>query len=467
METNNQINKKLSNECNKQEKRLENDFLKGNENLKKNIEKIKKDMELMCKRSNVNYDIFTKNPEDDFKKNYNEAILFNKDDYMNQFQFKNIVEKPILSPSHYRQESTSEITIERTPKINNLNYKELKNKLSESSGTTEVIFPKSPRDVSNSNNIISENDIISNKVNLKKLINNTAPLKNQKIKKKIIPNSFLKSKNIKNNIIKNDDFNLKIKNLLDNQSLFDINKKKFNKTRNNNRNGNLSNSNPKVFLSQELFDQTNKGNYNTHYNTNYNTNYNTTVSNINNLESNSNNQNNIVNIKKSMSTRNSKSKQLISNNNINYKRNSFRKNKTKDIEKEYITLKNEINLLKKQKQFIKNSIDKTNIKKKRPQSHNKIKNKNIKKEFNRILDYNDLHYFEKKIIGKINEDEKDNIIFSEEDFDKDDFGKYIIDKVINKSVKGYKYRHCNNCSRLLVDGKSCYFCQKRHHKLNI
>ena len=461
METKYQINKKLSNECNKQEKRLENEFLKGNENLKKNIEKIKKDMEIMCKRSNVNYEIFTKNPEDDYKKNYNNALLFNKDDYKNQIQFKNIIDKAILSPSHYRQESTSEITIERTPKINNLNYKELKNKLSESSGTTEVIFPKSPRDFSNSNNIIYENDIISNKVNLKKMINSTAPLKNKKIKKKIIPNSFLKGKNKKNNIIKTDDNNLNSKNLLDKDTLFDINQKKSNKTRNNNRYGNLSNSNPKIFLSQELFDQTNKANYNSHFNTNYNT----TVSNINNLESNSNNQNSIFNIKKSISTRDSKSKQFISNNNINYKRNSFRNNKIKDIEKEYITLKNEINLLKKQKQFIQNSIDKTNIKK-RPQSHNKLKNKNIKKEFNRILDYDDLHYFEKKIIGKINEDEKDNIVFSEEDFDKDQFGKYI-DKVINKSVKGYKYRHCKNCSRILIDGKSCYYCQKRHHKLNI
>ena len=69
METNNQINKNLTNECNKQEKKLENEFLKGNENLKKNIQKIKKDMELICKRSNVNYEIFTKNPENDLKKN--------------------------------------------------------------------------------------------------------------------------------------------------------------------------------------------------------------------------------------------------------------------------------------------------------------------------------------------------------------------------------------------------------------
>ena len=68
METSNQINKNLTNECNKQEKKLENEFLKGNENLKKNIQKIKKDMELICKRSNVNYEIFTKNPENDLKK---------------------------------------------------------------------------------------------------------------------------------------------------------------------------------------------------------------------------------------------------------------------------------------------------------------------------------------------------------------------------------------------------------------
>ena len=120
METSNQINKNLTNECNKQEKKLENEFLKGNENLKKNIQKIKKDMELIFKRSNVNYEIFTKNPENDLKKNYKDAIIFNKDDYKNQFQFKNYIEKNMLSPSHYRQESTSEITIERTPKINNL-----------------------------------------------------------------------------------------------------------------------------------------------------------------------------------------------------------------------------------------------------------------------------------------------------------------------------------------------------------
>lgn len=460
METSNQINKNLTNECNKQEKKLENEFLKGNENLKKNIQKIKKDMELICKRSNVNYEIFTKNPENDLKKNYKDAIIFNKDDYKNQFQFKNYIEKNMLSPSHYRQESTSEITIERTPKINNLNYKDLKNKLSESSGTTEVIFPKSPRDISNNNNIIYESDIISNKINLKKMINCTAPVKNKKIKKKILPNSFLKSKNTKNNNSKNYNYNLKSKNLLDNQSLFDINQKKLNKTRNN-RYGNLSNSNPKIFLSQEIYDQSNKTNYNS---PNY-TNYNTSVSNINNLESNSNNQNNILNIKKSISSRKSKSKQFVSYDNINNRRNSFSNNKLKDVEKEYITLKNEINLLKKQKQFIQNTIDKTNIKKKRPQSQNQIKKKDIKKEFNRILDYDDLHYFEKKIIGKINEDEKDNIIFSEEDFDKDEFGKYI-DKVIKKSVKGYIFRHCNNCSRMLIDGKTCGFCQKRHHKFN-
>ena len=45
---------------------------------------------------------------------------------------------------------------------------------------------------------------------------------------------------------------------------------------------------------------------------------------------------------------------------------------------------------------------------------------------------------------------------------KDDFGNYV-DQVINRSLKAYKYRHCHNCSRLLTNGKSCSFCQKKHH----
>lgn len=494
MESNYQINQNLPYQHVQQEEKLKNKFSKGNEILKRNLDKIKKSIEKKNLHSNVNYDVFNQNPNIDFKEKIKKAIEYSQSNYENKLLSKNILkEKTVSSPSHYRQESTSEITIERSTKVNNnLSYKELKNKLTEGSAETDVIFPKTPRD-ENFNNFIIENqnlfndynnfedNITQSKSNNKKKNNNikknniTAPLKNKKLQRKIKQNSFLNSNNIKSKIE-----NLKRpKSSLKNSNIFNTNQKR---TRNSNKYENTlyNNIDSKNRISQEQYNLTNQGNYNSHYNTNYNTNYNTTSSNyiretnpsmskekyLNTYSSNE--QNNNINNKyyNTTSYNKNKKKKYISQKKDTKRCLSGRNNLT-DRQKEYIDLKNEVNLLKKQKQFLKSSINNIGYKKSINDMNKNIKSKraSTQSQLNKILDYDDLVYLEKKIIGTINEETKNEIAFTDAISKNDDFGKHI-NQVIDKSLKGYKYRYCNNCSKLLIDGKHCAYCQKRHHYLN-
>jgi hypothetical protein len=125
-----------------------------------------------------------------------------------------------------------------------------------------------------------EDNITQSKSNNKKKYNNikknniTAPLKNKKLQRKIKQNSFLNSNNIKSKIenLKRPKASLK------NSNIFNTNQKR---TRNSNKYENTlyNNIDSKNRISQEQYNLTNQGNYNSHYNTNYNTNYNTTSSN--------------------------------------------------------------------------------------------------------------------------------------------------------------------------------------------
>ena len=80
----------------------------------------------------------------------------------------------------------------------------------------------------------------------------------------------------------------------------------------------------------------------------------------------------------------------------------------------------------------------------------------VKNALKKKGNYEQVKNYEDKVMESINKHE-----FYFED-NSDDFGKYV-DNIINRSLNAYKYRHCNNCSRLLTNGKSCGFCKKKHH----
>ncbi len=308
-------------------------------------------------------------------------------------------------------------------------------------------------------------------------------LRNQNIKIDINP---LTNQNYGN--LNNEDSYLKQSKTVDsNKNDVDLENQIIYNNNNNNyykNNINVQSSNEDIVnSSQEQFNQTNKGNYNTFNHTqdlsNYNINNekNTTstfyqgdnVINDNNINQ-YNSNNNLVN-KENINYYNN-----IQNPNENYV-NEYRKiplkndhfisykkevEEPKTIEKitmaqkEFLQLKNEIDLLKKEKEFIKNSIEKTGYNK--PVDLQKIEKKNqmIKNALKKKGNYEQVKQYEDKVMESIN---KHDFYFEDNN---DDFGKYV-DNIINRSLNAYKYRHCNNCSRLLTNGKSCGFCKKKHH----
>ena len=153
-------------------------------------------------------------------------------------------------------------------------------------------------------------------------------------------------------------------------------------------------------------------------------------------------------------------------NNINFKNN--------DSQKKFFELKNQIDLLKKEKDYIKKTINKTieNIQRKKIKklnSDNNIINNNKTKQIN--ISKN--KYKRKKTIKEIYEDykEKEEKVIKEmnkiKDYPEinpnDDKIAVFIDKLIKKSYKRYNNKECQNCYNLLSKGKSCEKCNIRKH----
>ena len=143
----------------------------------------------------------------------------------------------------------------------------------------------------------------------------------------------------------------------------------------------------------------------------------------------------------------------------------------KQKKKEYIDLKNQINILKKERDFLltqKNQIindEKLNQNKRKKQ----IKINNLSKSTNILeLEKNSDILFEKKLL----KDDLFKNLKKENKFDlsqdsllksHDSFGEYV-DKIIKRSYRLYINRKCNVCLDLLSKGKSTKYCYKSHHK---
>jgi hypothetical protein len=476
---------KMREDNKKQEEELAKKIMEGNENLRNTLARIKKDMEKISIHSNVNYDSFDPNNIEKKEIKYN-SIPNNKSNYINYHNYhsnnskenlEEIKEEKVanlygnLSPN-LKQEST-ELTVERSLskyyKESPLSYN---HKLSEGSITENFNFSKGSVDK------FTEQNPINKIPNQRAIMNSTTHMPENNLKNfhKYLKNNKKINSYEEPNLKLSRDSNRYYDEDLENQIINDNNS-------NNNINNIQSSTEDIVNTSKEQFNQTNKGNYNTVNHTqdlsNYNINNekNTTstfyqgdiLNNNKNSKKHLNSNNNLTEFENNNYNQNS------NKNNINYYRKepldhegfiSYKKpieNEPKTLEKismaqkEYFELKNQIDLLKKEKDFIKNSIENTGYKK--PVNIKKIeKQKKMEEEALKKMDnYQDIKTFEDKVMENLNKN-----VFYFDLGNKDDFGNYV-DQVINRSLKAYKYRHCHNCSRLLTNGKSCSFCQKKHH----
>jgi len=488
---------KMREDNKKQEEELAKKIMDGNENLRNTLAKIKRDMEKISIHSNVNYDSFQPQNYDNNEINY-VTFQYNNNQYDN-YQFGNNNQGNLNDIKEVKEENNSNYTP---------NYKQESTEFTYDKSTSKFI-----RDSPNShnyklsegsltdNNTISQKEIIdknnekipiNNKIiNQRTIMNSTSHipdenLRNQKIKIDIKPNI---NKNYGN--INNEDSYLKQSKTVDsNKNDVDLeNQIIYNNNSNSNfykNNINVQSSNEDIVnSSQEQFNQTNKGNYNTFNHTQDLSNYN--INNEKNTTSTFYQGEKIINGNK-INQYNSNNN-LINNENINYNNNIENPNENyvneyrkiplkndhfisykKEVEKpktnekitmaqkEFMDLKNEIDLLKKEKEFIKNSIEKTGYNK--PVDLKKIERKNqmVKNALKKKGNYEQVKNYENRLMESLNK----NDFYFDDDYNKDDFGKYV-DNIINRSLKAYKYRHCNNCSRLLTNGKSCGFCKKKHH----
>ena len=152
--------------------------------------------------------------------------------------------------------------------------------------------------------------------------------------------------------------------------------------------------------------------------------------------------------------------------------NSFQYHEEKIINanKEIQDLRNQIDDLKKEKNYIEKSIKNTpiplgyvpNYEKLRKQAENKNKKKinyQKKKKFNfETDDYEFYKIYEKKILDQLGNAD----IYNDEVITKDIL-QDIVDKCLKKSYYVYNNRKCNNCSRLLEKGIFTKNCPKSHH----
>ena len=482
---------KMREDNKRQEEELAKKIMDGNENLRNTLARIKRDMEKISIHSNVNYDTFQPQNYNNNEINYN-TFQYNNNEYDN-YKFGNNNQENINENKEVKEDNNSNYTHQ---------YKQESTEFTYDKSTSKYI-----RDSPNSNNYKLSEPSITDNVSPKEPVEKTiekSPIQNKIINQRAIMNSTshmpeenLRNQNIKIDInpltnqnygnLNNEDSYLKQSKTVDsNKNDVDLeNQIIYNNNNYYKNNINVQSSNEDIVnSSQEQFNQTNKGNYNTFNHTQDLSNYN--INNEKNTTSTFYKGDNIIN-DKNINQYNSNNN-LVNDENINFYNNIQKTNDNyvneyrkiplkndhfisykKEIEepktlekitmaqKEYIELKNEIDLLKKEKEFIKNSIEKTCYNK--PVDLKKIEKKNqmVKNALKKKGNYEQVKNYEDKVMESINKHE-----FYFEDNNNDDFGKYV-DNIINRSLNAYKYRHCNNCSRLLTNGKSCGFCKKKHH----
>ena len=160
----------------------------------------------------------------------------------------------------------------------------------------------------------------------------------------------------------------------------------------------------------------------------------------------------------------------------NKKSHSVNPNKMRNTREEYFNLKNQIELLKKERDFlIKNN---NNIPENKLFLKKKIKKLKKEKKINlsKSTDILDAQmkadkYFEYKLLEdeifkrlELNKlKEEDNLSENSLLKSHDSFGEYV-DKIIKKSYKLFINRQCNYCAKLLSQGKPTSLCNKRHHR---
>ena len=482
---------KMREDNKRQEEELAKKIMDGNENLRNTLAKIKRDMEKISIHSNVNYDTFQPQNYNNNEINYNtfqynnnqyDNYKFGNNNQENLNEIKEVKEENNSNYTHqYKQESTEFTYDKSTSKYIRDSPTSYNYKLSEAS-ITDNVSPKEPVEKT-----IEKSPIQNKIIDQRAIMNSTSHmpqenLRNQNIKFDINP---LTNQNYGN--LNNEDSYLKQSKTVDsNKNDVDLENQIIYNNNNNyyKNNINVQSSNEDIVnSSQEQFNQTNKGNYNTFNHTQDLSNYN--INNEKNTTSTFYKGDNIIN-DKNINQYNSNNN-LVNDENINFYNNIQKTNDNyvneyrkiplkndhfisykKEVEepktlekitmaqKEYIELKNEIDLLKKEKEFIKNTIEKTGYNK--PVDLKKIEKKNqmVKNALKKKGNYEQVKNYEDKVMESINKHE-----FYFED-NNDDFGKYV-DNIINRSLNAYKYRHCNNCSRLLTNGKSCGFCKKKHH----
>ena len=142
------------------------------------------------------------------------------------------------------------------------------------------------------------------------------------------------------------------------------------------------------------------------------------------------------------------------------------------MQKKYIELKGEIDILKKEKDYIQKTINETKennqtkipkIKNKKykiniPKNNKKIENEKIKNKKSAREIYEDYKENEKEVLEKVCKI-KD---YPDIDPKSDKFG-ILIDEIIRKAYHHYKNRQCSNCVSLLSKGFSAKKCRIRHH----
>ena len=120
------------------------------------------------------------------------------------------------------------------------------------------------------------------------------------------------------------------------------------------------------------------------------------------------------------------------------------------VAQEYYKLRNEVDILKKQKQYLQNTMPDYKIK----------TTKTKKKDPFQEEGYHGYKNYEKKILNEMMDQE----IFPDVGTTKDILGGFV-DRVLERSLYLYRNRNCHTCAKLLAQGKSTQKCPKCHHLL--
>ena len=376
----------------------------------------------------------------------------------------------------YKYEVTKEINFEKNQNTKN-NYQNLilpeyqlnsfflniKNKenLNKLDKNKFIIIHENSENFTSSNQEIQKN-YNSYKKEYNKIKNNKkekSNIENKKMKKKIIKSDFLKEQK--------EQFNLKLFNIINNEKELNINKILHSNRQltlpSTHRESKLSNfysdiNSPKnrnsyssLNLIEYFFEEEKRHYENKTLNLKSNLSYNRVIKNCLNKDF------NVIKRKKELKRIHSANEKVI-----------------KKQKEEYIDLKNEINILKKERDFLlsqKNQvINNEKVIQNKPKEQIKIEDNKLSKSVN-ILEIEKKYdiLFEKKLL----EDELFKNLKYENKFDNlsqdsllkshDSFGEYV-DKIIKRSYRLYTKRNCNVCVDLLSKGKSTKYCYKSHHK---